>query len=130
MSKSHHKLSEKNEKERKFAIRLNATAVAQVMENESEKFTFPWLKTMHYNYVVRFVKEYDLIFSSKESNQVHIPKQQMDIHRNEFETSKNFRYKSVRQQNVRNKSVRQKLFAIKVFAIKVFAIKMFSLKFN
>ena len=78
--------------ERKFAIRLNATAVAQVMENESEKFTFPWLRTMqfHYNYVMRFMKEYHLIFSSKQSNQVYISKQQMDIHRNEF--------KSVRQK--------------------------------
>ena len=81
--------------ERKFAIRLNPTAVAQVMENESEKFTFPWLKTMqfHYNYVMRFMKEYDLIFSSKQSNQVYIPKEQMDLHRNEFETFNNVRSK-------------------------------------
>ena len=90
--------------ERKFAIRLNATAVAQVMENESEKFTFPWLKSMqfHYNYVVRFMKEYDLIFSSKQSNQVYIPKEQMDIHRNEFETFKNNRSKNVRYKGVRH----------------------------
>ena len=69
--------------------------MAQVMENESEKFTFPWLKTMqfHYNYVMRFMKEYDLIFSSKQSNQVYIPKEQMDLHRNEFETFNNVRSK-------------------------------------
>ena len=56
-----------------------------------------WLRTMqfHYNYVMRFMKEYHLIFSSKQSNQVYISKQQMDIHRNEF-----------------------KMFAIKVFAKK------------
>ena len=103
------------------------------MENVSEKFTFPWLKTMqfHYNYVVRFMEEYDLIFSSKQSNQVYIPKQQMDIHRNEFETSKNFCCKSVRQKNVLNKSVRLKNYCHKsvrqsMFAIKVFAIKMFT----
>ena len=77
--------------ERKFAIRLNATAVAQVMENESEKFTIKnSLRKIHYNYVMRFMKEYDLIFSSKQSNQFYISKQQMDIHRNEF--------KSVRQK--------------------------------
>ena len=60
----------KEERQKKIALRLNATAVAQVMENESEKFTFPWLRTMqfHYNYVMRFMKEYDLIFSSKQSN--------------------------------------------------------------
>ena len=76
--------------QRRYAIRLNVTAVARVMQNESEKFTYPWLKTMqfHYCYVVRFMKEYDLIFSSKQSNQVYIPKDQMDLHRNEFETFK------------------------------------------
>ena len=76
--------------QRRFAIRLNTTAVAQVMQNEAEKFDFPWLKKMqfHSDYVVRFMKEYDLIFSSKQSNQVFIPDQQMDLHRNEFETSK------------------------------------------
>ena len=53
--------------QRRFAIRLNTTAVAQVMQNEAEKFDFPWLKKMqfHSDYVVRFMKEYDLIFSSK-----------------------------------------------------------------
>ena len=30
--------------QRRYAIRLTVTAVAQVMQNESEKFTFPWLK--------------------------------------------------------------------------------------
>ena len=55
---------------------------------ESRKI--PWLKTMqfHYCYVVRLMKEYDLIFISKQFNQVYIPEQQMNIHRNEFETFK------------------------------------------
>ena len=81
--------------------------MAQVMENESEKFTYPWLKNMqfHYNYVMRFMKEYDLIFSSKQSNQVYIPKQQMNSHRNEFETFENNRSQNVRYKSIRQKSV-------------------------
>ena len=73
---------------RKYVIRLNVTSVAQIMQNEAEKFTFPWLKTMqfHENYALRFIKEYDLMFSSKQSNQVYISPDQMDLHRNEFET--------------------------------------------
>ena len=43
---------------RKYVIRLNVTSVAQIMQNEAEKFTFPWLKSMqfHKHYALRFIR--------------------------------------------------------------------------
>ena len=38
--------------QRRYAIRLNVTAVAQVIQNESEKFPFPWLKKCNFTPII------------------------------------------------------------------------------
>ena len=48
---------------RKFAIKLNATTVTQIMVNESSKFNYSWLNKMSFThkYVTRLLRENDLM---------------------------------------------------------------------
>ena len=47
------------------------------------KFDYSWLSSCEFSapYIVRFLKEYDLVWCSKKSDQTNIPENYMDIHR-------------------------------------------------
>ena len=69
--------------QRRFVIKLSEASVADIMMREALKFDFPWLKELqfHKHYIKRFMKEYDLLWSSKKSDQEYISPDQMNIHR-------------------------------------------------
>ena len=74
---------------RKFAIKLSVTTVSHIMVNESSKFNYSWLNKMSFTrkYVTRFMRENDLMWTDKKSDQVHIPQNQMDLHRKSFKNA-------------------------------------------
>ena len=68
---------------RRFAIKLSIPLVTQILMNESVKFDYDWLRNMQFShcYVSRFLKEHELVWTGKKSDQTYISDDQMSIYR-------------------------------------------------
>ena len=60
---------------------LNVPTIQEVLLNEVKKFNYDWLKTVQFShrYIERFMREHELVLTSKNSQQTHVSADQINV---------------------------------------------------